>query len=230
MFPKSLFLKYLYVRSELTFRLVSFLLFLAILTPAQTEAEHENEVDNYPGIETIDQDPGSRGIVRGIGIEGQDIVIMSDQMMRDMLANPILAGQEKPPYVIIDAKYFKNESSQRINKNLITDRLRVELNRASNGRMFFVGRIYSDMVENERELKRSGEVDVATTGLTEAQAGADYRLGGRIATLDSRDNSTGAVQRYTQITFEMVDLERGLIVWSNTYVISRGARDDVTYR
>jgi len=38
------------------------------------------------------------------------------------------------------------------------------------------------------------------------------------------------VQRFTQITFEMVDLERGTIVWSNSYDIARASADDVIYR
>ena len=54
---------------------------------------------------------------------------MSDLMMRDILATPVLAGRAKAPRVIVDSEYFVNESSSRINKNIITDRLRVQLNR-----------------------------------------------------------------------------------------------------
>ena len=187
-------------------------------------------VDNTRATPTIEQNPAQRGAVSGVGIEQQDIAAMTDRMMRDMLANPTLANQNPPPQVIVDGEYFVNESSQRLNKNQITDRLRVELNRASRGRMVFVGRHYSDMVAQERELKREGVVDVGTTGMTRAQAGGDYRLGGRISSLDSRDTRTGLTQRYSQITFEMVDLERGVIVWSGMYEFSRAAGDDVIYR
>lgn len=188
------------------------------------------KVDNAPGMATIDIDPATRGPVAGVGIEGQDIVAMTDQMARDMLANPILASSTPAPQIIIDSEYFENESSQRLNKNAITDRLRVGLNRAANGRMVFVGRHYSDMVAAERDLKRQGVTDIGTTGLTQAQAGADYRLGGRISTLDSRNPSNGMMQRYTQIIFEMVDLERGIIVWSGQYEFARAAQDDIIYR
>jgi PBP1b-binding outer membrane lipoprotein LpoB len=187
-------------------------------------------VDNTKATPTIEQNPAQRGAVSGVGIEAQDITSMTDKMMRDMLASPTLANQNPPPQIIIDSEYFENESSQRLNKNVITDRLRVELNRASRGRMVFVGRHYSDMVAHERELKREGVVDVGTTGLTQAQAGGDYRLGGRINSMDSRDSRTGLVQRYNQITFEMMDLERGVIVWSGIYEFSRAAGDDVIYR
>jgi hypothetical protein len=174
--------------------------------------------------------PQQRGPVGGVGIEGSDIIAMTDQMMRDMLANPQLAGRATPPRVVIDAQLFTNESSQPINKNIITDRLRVGLNRASQGRMVFVGRQYAAAVQQERDLKRAGTVDVGTTGLTKAHAGVDYRLGGRISSIDARNAKTGMQQRYNQIIFEMVDMETEVLVWSGMYEFARSAADDVVYR
>ena len=178
----------------------------------------------------MEVDSSRKGPVAGVGIEGQDIVSMTDQMMRDMLNDPIFGGAGKRPRVIIDSEYFVNESSQAISKNLITQRLMVNLNRAAKQRMQFLNRQNAAMVEKERDLKRSGTTDVGTTGLTKAQAGADYRLSGRINTLDTRSKSSGLVQRYTQISFEMTDLESGEIVWSGIYEFSRAGADDVVYR
>lgn len=174
--------------------------------------------------------PQVRGPVGGVGIEGNDIIAMTDQMMRDMLGNAQLAGRNPAPRVIVDSEFFVNESIQPINKNTITDRLRVGLNRASQGRMVFVGRQYAGMVQHERDIKRGGVVDVGTTGLTKAQAGGDYRLGGRISSVDARNAKTGMQQRYNQIIFEMVDLETDVIVWSGMYEFLRSAADDVIYR
>ena len=187
-------------------------------------------VQNAAGTPTTYQDPGSVGAVRGVGIESQDIVSMTDQMMRDMLTNPRLANAAPPPNVIIDAEYFANESSQRINKNTITDRLRVSLNRSSQGRMQFVGRQYADMVTAERNLKRNGVVDTASLPAAKAAKGGDYRLGGRISSQDSRDPRTGMIQSYNLIVFEMVDLETSEIVWSGMYEMSKSAQDDIIYR
>ncbi len=58
--------------------------------------------------------------------------------------------------------------------------------------------------------------DIGTTGLTEAVAGADYRLNGVITSLDARTQS-GAQECYMQIVFRMTDLESGLNVWANQY-------------
>ncbi len=116
-----------------------------------------------------------------------------------------------------------------MNKKLVTDRLRIQLNRAANGRMVFVGRHYANMVESERALKRDGAVDGGTIRTTQATAGADFRLGGAITSLDAR-SSSGAISRYHQMTFEMIDLELGPIVWSGMYEFKKSAQDDVIYR
>lgn len=186
-------------------------------------------INNAAGQKTLYEDPSSTGKVAGIGIESQDIMGMTDQMVRDMMANPMLAGRNTAPRVIIDSEYFRNESTNRINKNMITDRMRIGLNRAANGRMLFVGRHFSDMVAKERELKRQGTVTQGTLGSAVAQAGADFRLGGRITSADSVQ-SNGLTSRYQLITFEMVDLETGIIVWSGMYEFKKTAKDNIVYR
>jgi hypothetical protein len=58
---------------------------------------------NAPGAATTYQDPGTRGPASGIGIESQDIVNMTDRMMRDLLTNPTLTARTPAARVIIDA-------------------------------------------------------------------------------------------------------------------------------
>jgi hypothetical protein len=174
--------------------------------------------------------PDSSGAVRGVGTESQDIVSMSDQMMRDMLTIPKLMNAAVPPRVIIDSRYFRNESSEMIDKALITDRIRVNLSRAAQGRIRFLGREYIDATETERELKDTGRVDVGTTGRTQATGGADYRLVGRIGTRDAVDPRTGVHERYSVYTFELLDLEYGDLIWSNLYEFKKATADNVVYR
>lgn len=186
-------------------------------------------VQNAAGTPTTYQDVGTRGPVSSVGIESQDIVSMTDKMARDMLQVPALANASRPPRVIIDARYFKNESDQPLNKDLIVERLAVELQRAAHGRMAFVGRRYAAAVEHERALKRAGKVDVATTGLTRAAAGADYRLTGEITSLDA-GVSNGMHSSYHEIFFHMIDLETGIVVWSGLYEFKKAGQEDVIYR
>ena len=142
---------------------------------------------------------------------------MTDAMMRNLLQVPLSAAAVTMPRLIIDAAHFTNDSSQRIDRNLIADRLRVSLARAAKCRLAFVGREHRQVVAGERYLKRSSQVDCATRAAMTRQAGADYRLVGRISTLDSGDNTTGVTQRFTQIAFDMIDLETSLSVWTNLY-------------
>ena len=186
-------------------------------------------VENAPGSPTVYLDTNTAGLVRGTGIESQDIANMVDQMVRHMLGNPTFANAATPSRVIVDAAYFENESSQRLNKNILIDQLATQLQIAANGRILFVNREFVDMVEKERELKRAGKTDTATVGLTAAVAGADYRLNGRITSLDAR-TSNGVQERYMNVVFRMTDLENGLTVWANQYSFKKAGQDDVIYR
>ncbi len=207
-----------------------FLYLTVIAIFASCNTHYRTTVDNSPGRATTYEDPSSVGRVKGIGIESQDIISMTDTMARDMLSNRILSSSVKPPRIIIDSEYFKNESSQRINKNLISDRLRIGLTRAAQGRMVFIARHAIDMVEHERDLKREGIVDSGSKSLTAATAGGDYRLTGRITDINQIDPNSGEKARYYQITFEMVDLNEGIIVWGGIYEFKKSAKDDIIYR
>jgi len=167
--------------------------------------------------------------MQGVELESQDIVGMTDAMARDMLATPILARRDPPPRVIVDSAFFTNESTQRINVDTITDRLRVGLNRAARGQLSFVARHYGNMVADERQRKRGGEVDEGSQGMVAAPAGGDYRLGGRITSRDM-ENQQRISSCYYQVVFEMVDLETGEIVWSGIYETKKTAANVIEYR
>ncbi len=193
-------------------------------------ATYRTHVDDTAGRPTVYEDTSSPGALAGVGVESQDIVSMTDKMMRDMLATPALVGRSVPPRVIIDDSNFHNESASIINKKLITERLMVSLNRAAAGRLVFIERQAAEMVETERTLKRQGIVSEGTLGSTRATAGADYSLTGRIMSQSSVSGSTGLTSRYHEISFKMVDLETGVVVWSGMYEFKKTAQDDVVYR
>ena len=189
------------------------------------------KVDNSPGRATSYESVSESGrVAGGVGIEGQDIVAMTDKLMRELLATPLFGAAASPPRVIVDSTYFVNESSSRVNKNLITDRLRVELQRASAGRILFVGRENIGAAELEKELKRGGTVDSGGARTTDSTAGADYRLTGRISSLDKVDPRSGSKSRYNQIVFEMLELDKGYIVWSGIYEFQKSGQDDIIYQ
>lgn len=183
------------------------------------------------GSQAEDLDPQGRGAISGIGIESRDIDAMSDQVVRELMSRPDLVSNAVPPRVVVDGEKFYNNSSQRMDKEMVTDALRASLNRAAAGRIRFVSRESMDIVMRERELKRSGTVDVGTKGLTRAPSGVDYQMIGKITSLDSRDSVSGLQQRRTQIIFELVDLETADLIWtSEPYIILRAGGVGVVYR
>lgn len=183
---------------------------------------------SYVAPRTVDATVTLAG-VSGIGIESQDLVPLSDRMVRDLLATPLFANAATAPRVIIDDTRFNNESNQPMNLALIVDRLRIELMRASGGKMHFVSRQNVDLVEKEKQLKSSGRVDAGSSQTSRAIAGADYMLIGRIAVQASTDRSSGMRANFYQITFEMLDLNNSLSVWGNIYDVKKAGADDKIY-
>ncbi|AMV71184.1 hypothetical protein JCM30471_30220 [Desulfuromonas carbonis] len=182
------------------------------------------------GRAVIYEDPSAGGTLSGIGIDSQDIIAMTSSMVNTMLQNPLLTNRPKAPRIIVDSQYFKNQSATRIDKDLITDQLRVELNRTANGRIIFIAREYQEMVAAERDLKRSGTLTKGSIGMAQAQAGADFRLVGRITSQDNLGATSGFKSRYHQIVFELVDLETSGIIWNDRYSFKKTGQDDVVYR
>ncbi len=190
---------------------------------------HRTDVRNEPSqrpsryLDPATATPGSPG---SIGMESQDIVSMTDEIMRDMLANPIINRQEKPAVIVMDAEYFTNDSSQRMNKRLIVDRLRNELFRAANGRLRFISREQQQMVDEEQAKRTTGQVD-GSPRITFPTA--DYRLSGRFQDLRGGDVQ-GNRDSYMQVLFEMIDLNSGELVYSGMHEFKKSAYESIIYQ
>jgi len=207
---------------------ISFMACIVLLTSGCVQT---TEALNIKGKETIYKSVDDASTkTQGVGIESQDIAGMVDKMIRDILSSPQIIHGNTIPRVIIDSKYFNNESSSRINKNIITEKLLVNLNRAANGKMYFLDRENIEMVVDERELKRDGKISNGSMGNVKKILGADYRLTGKIMSLDTLDNRNGEESRYHQITFKLIDLETGGLVWTNMYEFKKEAASNVVYR
>ena len=161
-----------------------------------------------------------------IGIESQDIVSMTDRMARDMLASPALVRLDRTAVVIVDDEYFVNDSSQRLNKHLIVDRLRNELFRAANGRIRFIARHADQMVRDEQQKRAAGQV---TGQAVQTLPSADFRLTGRFQNLEDGDRR-GDRRNYVQILFEMVSLGNSELVWSGMYEFKKSSREAIMYQ
>ena len=134
---------------------------------------------------------------QGLNIDSNAINNMAIQMTNDLLEIKQLHRKR----IIIDEKHFKNQSSNFIDKALITEKLRVGLMRSAKGKIIFI----SD------EYREQAEFSLA----------AHYRFGGKILSLDGIDPRTGARTRYTQITFNLFNLEDSTLLWTNQYELNK---------
>jgi len=186
-------------------------------------------VKGQDGNPSVYIDPGTSGPNKGVGIESQDIISMTDRIVRDILNQPSIFKGQKPPKVIVDAKYFRNESISVINKNIITDMLRNHLVRSARGRILFLGREYVKMLENQDGGEGvGGKVDVM--GGVKKVFEWDYRMGGRITSIHSTNPKTGMRSTFYHFSLELVSAKDGVIVWSGSYDLKKVSREDIIYR
>lgn len=162
-------------------------------------------------------DPGANSDFSGLGIGSQEMVEMTDKMVTDILKNRLFSSPPSPPSIIIDDTRLINESSQIFNINMLTDKLRIQLMRASNGNLIFVSRQNQDLA-----------IDEHIGGIK--KKAADYRLIGRITSLDSASNSSGVRSSYLVFSFEIIDLSSTHSVWGNLYEVKKAGADDSVYR
>ncbi|MDP8209163.1 MAG: hypothetical protein P9M05_00010 [Candidatus Stygibacter australis] len=178
-------------------------------------------------VREVDPSVSIKG-VSGLGIESKDIVTMTSKMVTDILSDPKFVSSGKVPKIIIDDRRFMNESNQMINLNMLLDRLRIELMRASNGRLEFVSRENMDIVLEEKKLEMQGYTE-SDDDYSIYTAAADYRMIGKITSLSTTSNKTGIRSNYLQFSFEMLDLDQGLSIWGNIYEVKKYGADDTIY-
>src|SRR5687768_15863835 len=111
-------------------------------------------VSNPSGVGVREMRPDERGTVVGTGIESQDLVTVTDKMARSILSVPQITSAQNIPRIVIDP--VKNETRFPINKDLFTDRIRIQLSARATGRVYFLARDRMETLERERALKQSG--------------------------------------------------------------------------
>ena len=167
----------------------------------------------------------------GFGLTTKDINTVSNKVVKSILANPSILNRSKAPRIQLDDSLITNESSARFNKNIMAKKLLVGLNQAAGSRLVFVSRENIARVEKERALKRQGVVDGGTVRKTGGTFGVDFALYGTVASLDRIDRTTGHERREYTISFELIDLESGSLVWTEIITdLGKQGANDVVYR
>src|ERR1041384_7394416 len=135
-------------------------------------------VQNPSGIPVTQMRPDERGFVAGTGIESQDLVAVTDKMVRSILGIPQIANAQGAPRVVLDP--VKNETRFPINKDIFLTRIRVELNKRAAGKVIFLARENMAALEHERALKQSGQVTSSSDPNVVEFKGAAFFLTGSL--------------------------------------------------
>lgn len=156
----------------------------------------------------------------GLGIESRDIDSISKKITQDLLTSNFYLKQKIAPIVVLEGKYFINESSYIINTNLLADRMRISLLRQTQAKIQFVTR------QNLQAIIEEAQTSGSDIDIVEAQ----YRMTAKIASIHGVSNKTGAKSNYFQFSFELLDLQTSNIVWANIYDLKKIGADDTIYR
>src|SRR5258708_2947553 len=169
-------------------------------------------VRNPSGVGATQMRPDEQGFVAGTGVESQDIVAVTDKMVRSIVGIPQIAQAQGTPRIVLDP--VKNNTRFPINKDIFLTRIRAELNKKATGKGLFLGRDRMETLENERNLKQSGQVTANADPRVVEFKGADFFLTG---SLEGQGSRTGAgTSDYILYAFQLIDARTSDIIWEDS--------------
>ena len=142
-----------------------------------------------------------------------DLQGITAKMVDSMLTFPpvlVLTANNNRPIIFVDS--IKNKTSEHIDTESITDSISNRLLRS--GKFRFVDMTKVDSVRKQLDYQNnSGLVNPSTAIKFGRQIGAQYMLYGNLSSIVKQGGSTKDV--YYKMTMRLMDLETGLIEWSD---------------
>jgi hypothetical protein len=159
----------------------------------------------------------------GTGIESTDILTVSRKMALSILEVPeIMKANGVPRIALLPVK---NNTRFIINKDIFTQKIRIELNKNVSGKVRFLARDRMDDILKERQAKRN---DLVTASKEGDLAGIDFYLTGELTGLSKAANSNRS--DYILMSFQLIDAETSDIIWEDSYEIKRVGEAGVAYQ
>ena len=175
------------------------LLFFAVcLAAVEVGCGTTVEYGDAKAVETVTVDFGST-----------DLQMIAEKMVRSMLAAPVIAEANRP---VLQVSAVRNQTGEHIDTKAITDKIRTTLTKSGRGQ-FTASDARQEMVDELQYQRDSGYVDPSTRTPMGRHVGASYLLTGDIASIRKSKDDTKDV--YYKITLNLVDLETGLIAWTD---------------
>lgn len=183
-------------------------------------------VRNPSGVPVTEMRPDEQGFVAGTGVESQDLVRVTDKMSRSIIGIPQIANAQGTPRIVLDP--IVNNTRFPINKDIFLDRIRVQLNSKSAGKVLFLARERMAALEHERQLKQSGQVTSSSDPNVVEFKGADYFLTGKLNGMSTR--TSAGTSDYILYSFQLIDARTSDIIWEDSAEIKKQGLEDAVYR
>ncbi len=136
--------------------------------------------------------------------------MIADTMIQSLTQSAVVAQAKKPPVVLVTL--VKNRSQEHIDMKSMTDKVRVAL--IKSGKFKFTEKEVRGEIGEEMEYQnKSGYVDPETARKKGKQIGANYFLTGEIT--DRVQEVGNKKYVYYKCTFNLVDIQTGLIDWTD---------------
>jgi PBP1b-binding outer membrane lipoprotein LpoB len=183
-------------------------------------------VKHPSGVPVTHLNADEEGFVAGTGVESQDLVRVADKMSRSILTIPLIANAATPPTVVLQP--VENETRFPINKDIFLTRIRAQLNKSASGKVMFLARNQMAALQNERDLKRQGQVTSSVDPNVSEFKGADYFLTGTLHGMSTRTKA--GVGDYILYDFHLIDTRTSAIIWEDSDEIKKQGLEDAVYR
>lgn len=167
------------------------------LSACQSKVEYGDATE----VETVNENFGSTDL--------QDIAA---KMVDSMMVFPPVMSITNTGRPIIFVDKIKNKTSEHIDTESVTDSISNQLLRS--GKFRFIDMTKVDIVRKQLDYQNNaGMVDPSTAIKFGRQIGAQYMLYGNLSSIVKQDGSTTDV--YYKMTMRLMDLQTGLIEWSD---------------
>jgi PBP1b-binding outer membrane lipoprotein LpoB len=183
-------------------------------------------VKNPSGVPVTEMRADERGFVAGTGVESQDLVTVSDQIARKILATPEIMNAQGTPRVVLLP--VENNTRFAINKDIFLTRIRGQLNERASGKVRFLARDRLSSLEQERTLKQTGQVTASSDPHVQEFKGADFFLTGKLEGLTTR--TSAGTSDYVLYSFTLIDARTSDIIFEGQHEIKKQGLEDAAYR
>jgi uncharacterized protein (TIGR02722 family) len=147
-----------------------------------------------------------------------DLQMIAAKMVDSLLSSPLVRDNPTP---VVRVSRVRNKTDEHIDTKAITDKIRTAL--INSGKVRFVAGEVRDEIIDELEYQRgSGYVDEATRKRIGMLVGADYLLVGDFTSIRKKSGRTEDL--YYLFTLNLVDIQTGLIAWSDQKEIRKAAK------